>query len=123
MTVAITCICYIGLALCEGFAQVLDFVITIQLGDVLELNDALFVLGLKKNLLSVSCLVDHSCRVSFEGQQCTISDCCLASSRTLAICVLDGGLYRLLVDLVALVHSSKKLDEPSSLDEAYVDFT
>jgi hypothetical protein len=30
--------------------------------------------------------------------------------------VLDGGLYRLLVDLVALVHSSRKLDEPSSFE-------
>jgi hypothetical protein len=27
--------------------------------DVLELNDVFFILGLKKNILSVSCLVDH----------------------------------------------------------------
>jgi hypothetical protein len=52
--------------------------------DVLELNDVLFVLGLKKNILSVSCMIDLQCRVAFEGQQCTINDCSLASPRTLA---------------------------------------
>ena len=35
--------------------------------------------------------------------------------------VQEGGLYRLLVDCVALVHSSKKLDEPSSSEEAYIE--
>jgi hypothetical protein len=53
-------------------------------GDVLELNDVLFVPSLKKNLLSISCMEDLQCRVAFEGQQCTISDCSLASPRTLA---------------------------------------
>jgi hypothetical protein len=37
-------------------------------GDVVELNDILFILGSKKNLLSVSCMADHQCRVAFEGQ-------------------------------------------------------
>jgi hypothetical protein len=38
------------------------------LGDVLELSDILFVHGLRKNLLSVSCMTDVQWRVAFEGQ-------------------------------------------------------
>ena len=33
--------------------------------------------------------------------------------------MLDGGLYKLIIDHVKLVHSSGKLDDPSSLEEAY----
>jgi hypothetical protein len=87
------------------------------LGDVLELSDVLFVPSLKKNLLLVSCMIDVQWRVAFEGQQCTINDCSLASPRTLARGVREGGLYRLLVDPMALVHSSERLDEPSSFEE------
>jgi hypothetical protein len=35
--------------------------------------------------------------------------------------VREGGLYRLLVDPMALVHSNERLDEPSSFEEAYVE--
>jgi len=35
--------------------------------------------------------------------------------------VQDGGLYRLLVNPMKLVHSSMKLDELSSFEEAYVE--
>jgi hypothetical protein len=80
--------------------------------DVLELNDALFVLGLNKKLLLVSCMLELQFRVAFEGHHCTINDCSLASSGTLARGVLDGGLYRLFILF------SWKLDEPSSLKEA-----
>ena len=52
-------------------------------GNVLELN-VLFVPGMKKILLLVSCMVDHQIKVAFEGQQCTISDCSLDSLRTLS---------------------------------------
>lgn len=38
---------------------------------------------------------------------------------TLARGVLEGDLYKLLVDLVAHVHSSKKFDDPSSFSKAY----
>jgi hypothetical protein len=67
------------------------------LGDVLELSDIIFVLCLRKNLLSVSCMRDVYWRVSFEGRQCTISDCSLASPRTLARRVREAGVYRLLI--------------------------
>lgn len=30
-----------------------------------------------------------------------------------------GGLYKLLIDLMALIHSNQKLDGPSSFKEAY----
>jgi hypothetical protein len=42
--------------------------------------------------------------VAFEGNQCTIDDCSLASPRTLARGVREGGLYKLLANLVTHVH-------------------
>lgn len=89
------------------------------LGDVLELDAILFVLGLRKNLLLVYCMTDIHWRVVFEGQQCTISDCSLASSKTFARGVREGGLYRLLAYPVALMHSSKRLVGPFSSQEAH----
>jgi hypothetical protein len=50
-----------------------------------------------------------------------IGDCSLESLRTLARGVLDNGLCRLLVDPMALVYSSEKLNEPSRLEEAHVE--
>jgi hypothetical protein len=86
---------------------------------VLQLNNVLFVPRLKINLLSSFCMEKLQYRVAFEGQRFTISDCCLAILWTVARGVLDGGLYKLLVDPVVLVHSTRKLDEPSSLEEVY----
>jgi hypothetical protein len=54
------------------------------LGDVLELNDVLFVSRLLKNLISVSCMSLLQYRVAFEGQHCTINDCGLTSLRNFA---------------------------------------
>ena len=65
--------------------------------------------------------LDIHWRVTFEGQQCTISDCSLAGPRTLARGVREGGLYRLLVDLVALTHSSRRLVGPSISQKAHVE--
>lgn len=76
---------------------------------------------LKKKYSLVSCMLDLQFRVAFDEQQCTINDCSLASLRTLARDVWDGGLYKLLADLVVLAHSSGKLDEPSSFEEAYAE--
>ena len=36
------------------------------IGEVLDLYEALYVLGMTKNLLSVSCLIDLKCRVEFD---------------------------------------------------------
>jgi hypothetical protein len=44
-------------------------------GDVLELDDVLYVLGLMKSLLSVSCMIDLQCMVEFDGQQVIIRKC------------------------------------------------
>ena len=41
---------------------------SIALGDILKLTGVLFIIGLKKNLLSIYFLEDHSCRVPFKGQ-------------------------------------------------------
>jgi hypothetical protein len=50
-----------------------------------------------------------------------ISDCNLASSRTLARGVGDSGLYRLLANPMALLYFNEKLDQPSRLEEAHVE--
>lgn len=86
--------------------------------EVMLLTDVLLVPGLKKNILSVCCMIYVHWRVAFEGQHCTINDCSLSSLRTFARGVREGGLYELLVDLVALVNSSEKLDYPSIIEEA-----
>ena len=84
--------------------------------DVLEMNDVLFVLGLKKNLYLVFYIIDFQFRVAFEGQQCTIIDFNLASPRTLVRGMWDGGLYRLLANPLALVYAVEKQGEPSSFE-------
>jgi len=86
--------------------------------EVILLTDVLLVPVLKKNILSYFCMIYVHWRVSFEGQHCTINDCSLSSLRTFSRGVREGGLYQLLVDLVALVNSSEKLDYPSITEEA-----
>jgi hypothetical protein len=76
-------------------------------------------LGLRKNLLSISYITNIHWRLAFEGQQCTDSDCSLANLRTLARAMREGGLYKLLVDPMARVHSNGRLEEPSSFEEAH----
>jgi hypothetical protein len=44
------------------------------LDDVLELNDVLFIPGLIKNLLSVSCITNLHCVVEFDAQKVIIRD-------------------------------------------------
>jgi hypothetical protein len=41
-------------------------------GEVLELNKVLYVLGLTKNLLLVSCLIELKCTIEFDDQQVII---------------------------------------------------
>ena len=85
--------------------------------DVLEMNDVLFVLGLKKNIYLLFYIIDFQFRVAFEGQQCTIIDFNLASPRTLVRGMWDGGLYMLLTNPLALVYAIEKQGEPSSFEE------
>jgi len=87
--------------------------------DVFVLNDVLIVPSLKKNLSLVSCITYFQCRVSFEGQQSIINDFSLSSLKTLTRGVRDGGLYKLLVDHVEIVHGSKMLRKPSSFEKDY----
>ena len=82
------------------------------------MTDVLLVPSLNKNILSVCCMIYVQWRDSFEGKHCTINDCSLSSLRNFARRVREGGLYELLVDLVALVNSTKKLDYPSIIEEA-----
>ena len=89
-----------------------------HLCDILELSVILFDLGLRKTLLLVSCMIDIRWRVCFEGHQCIVNDCSLASLSTLAREVREGCTYMLLVDLVELIYSTKRLEEPSIFEEA-----
>jgi hypothetical protein len=67
-------------------------------------------LGLTKNLLSVSVMIDLGCIVEFDDQQVIIQRRCPDLGQVLARGIQEGGLYRLLVDLVrALVHDSDNL--------------
>ena len=52
--------------------------------------------------------------VSFEGEHCTINNFSLASLRTLARGVTEGGLLRLLTNIMALLHSNGMLKYPYS---------
>jgi len=45
----------------------------------------------------------------------------LDSLGMLVRCVLDGGLYRLFVDLLVLLHFGRKMDMPSSIEEEYIE--
>ena len=56
-----------------------------------------------------------------EGQTTKTSykECSLASPKTLARGVQNGGICRLPVDPMALVHESKILCKPSKFEEAY----
>jgi len=57
-----------------------------------------------------------------KSHHCTISDYNIASPRTLARCFLDGGIYYFLANPMSHAHSNKNLDEPSSIEEEYVEY-
>lgn len=86
-------------------------------GDVLELYFVLYVPELTKSLLSVSYMTDLQCSLEFDGPQITIRDV-HGSGQVLARGVREGGLYRLLADLVERVWQEAMMDEcASSLEE------
>ena len=91
--------------------------------DVLELSDVLvFGRYLGKNSINlVSYMIDTHWRVSFEGHQHTISDYSLESPRSLDRGVREGGIYRLLVNLLALTHYNERLVGIFISQKAHVD--
>lgn len=81
-------------------------------GDILHMSDILFVLGLKKNLLSISALKDKGFRVAFVDGKLLVwhKDSDLDSAN--AIGVREGGLYKLTSrPIQVLVHDSIGLCE------------
>jgi len=72
----------------------------------------------KKNILSVSCMENVQWRVAFKGKHYTINDCSLASPRNLARGVREGEIFRLIFDLVVLIHSNKRLENSFNFQEA-----
>jgi hypothetical protein len=77
---------------------------------VLELSGVLYVHGLPNNLLSISIMKDLGCIVEFNDQQVILQRRCLDPGRVLVRGILEGGLYRVLVDQVrALMHDSNNL--------------
>jgi hypothetical protein len=67
----------------------------------------------------MSCIKHAQWRFSFEGQQYTISNYSLASPRNSSRGMREGGIYMLLANLVALLQSSERLDEESSIEKAH----
>lgn len=88
--------------------------------NILKLNDNLFLLGLEKIILLVSCMKDFQCRVTFEGKQCIISYYSLPHLRNFIRGIGYGGIYKLPIDLVAFIHPTGMLGETSSFEEAYI---
>jgi hypothetical protein len=73
----------------------------------ISLRDVLYVLGLKKNLISVSILQDRDLEVSFRGTEVLIHPKGSTLTSGKVIRVRDGKLYRLLFQpLPALVTSN-----------------
>jgi hypothetical protein len=79
------------------------------IGDVLELSNVLYVLGLKKNLLLVSCMEDLQCMLSLMLKRLSLED----GNQVVEKGVHVGGLYRLQdpVKHGALMHDNTKLCE------------
>jgi hypothetical protein len=78
--------------------------------DLLELNGVLYVLGLIKNLLSNSIMVELGCIVEFKNQQVIIQRKCPNLGGVLAKGIQEGGLYMFLVNPVrALKHENDNL--------------
>jgi len=76
--------------------------------DILELNNVLYVSGLKKNLLSISCVADLHCMAKFYAREVIFK----RETQVVAKGIHVEGLYKLLVDSakhVALVHDGTKL--------------
>ena len=70
-----------------------------------HLNNILFVPGLQKNLLSISCLEDKGDRVAFIDGKVVVWDKSSSIDNGQVIRIHEGRLYRLLTPLSqALVH-------------------
>jgi hypothetical protein len=67
-------------------------------GEVLDLHEVLYVHGMTKNLLSVSCLTYLKYRVEFDHQKVIIRSLNLDFNQVLAGRVKEGGLYKLLAN-------------------------
>ena len=95
-------------------------VLTSVNGSAFTLKDALYVHGIKKNLLSVSALTRFGLIVKFVHDRCTVHD--LSSGDTIvASSLLSRGLYRLdaYVNFVACAISNLKAISDAKLWHAH----
>jgi len=84
----------------------------LETGERLHLRNVLYVLGLKKNLLSISTLEDKGYRVAFVDGHVLAWPKGSSIDSAGVIGVREGGLYRLTGKLLqALVHDSTNLSE------------
>jgi hypothetical protein len=86
----------------------------IPLGDVLELDDGLYVPSLTKCLLSVSCIKNLQCMAEFDSYQVIIRKHILELGQVLVRGVQDGSFYSLLVDPIEKVWQDAMIEECSS---------
>lgn len=80
--------------------------IELELGDNVRLSNILYLLGLKKNLVSISCLEDKGDRVAFVDSKVLVWPKGFSIDSARVIRVREGRLYRLLKQPTqALVHN------------------
>ena len=71
----------------------------------IHLNDVLYVLGLKKNLLSISCLEDKGDGIAFVDGKVLVRGKDSSIDHVMLIWICEGTLYRLFTPIAqALVH-------------------
>ena len=67
---------------------------TLPNGSVRHIRNVVYVLGIKKNLISVSTITDQNLKVEFFKNYCIVKDL-MDQYKTLAKGVRVGGLYKL----------------------------
>jgi hypothetical protein len=83
-------------------------------GEVLELHEVFYVPHMTKTLLLVSCVIDLRCSAKFDDQEVIIKSHSPDPSRVLAQGRTEGGLYKLLANIMkrgSLLISSDNLCE------------
>ena len=71
-----------------------DVLVTLPDGNIRNISDVWYVLGIKKNLISVSKITDQDLKVEFFKSHCIIKDL-LDEMKPIATGIRIGGLYKL----------------------------
>jgi hypothetical protein len=97
---------YLGDDCAHQIKGYVDIPVTLPNGTVRHIHNAMYVLGIKKKMISVSTIIDQNLKVEFFKNYCIVKDL-LDQYKTVATRVRAGGLYKLDV-------TSKKHHAPTS---------